>query len=277
MTARIRLAVRAAAVALAGGIAFAACAPGVLATDASIAAISTFSNIPTVTVKVQPDFEVDPKALDFGNVPVGSTKSLHVLVTNVGTDASNYVLAGGATRAGDVFVGSLDPACPSQMSVFPHGKTCGMIYIFKPTSQGPAEDTSGLEISYSESNSPLFFPLTMSGCGAGPNGAGCPTRPTPSATPSPTLQPSNKDGGTQSGPQAQPTGGGVAPVGGPPASDSPASNLSVVPAASGSGSGSLLLTVLVAAAAAAVVGTAFAALVLWRGRQIWEMLTSHRR
>ena len=271
--ARIRLAVQAAAVGLVAGTVFAACAPGALAADAGIQAIPTFTSLPTVTLSLPPNFSIDQTQLDFGDVPVGSFKRIYVTLTNHGSDATDFSVEFGKPNAADF---SFTPDTDCMVKIFTMGRRCFLIYQFAPTSLGFVTASSKFEIDYLGMQFAPQFDVALIGCGVGPNGARCPNRPTPSPTPSPTRL-MNNGGGSQPGPEAQPTGGGVAPVGGPLQSDTPASTPQIVPvAATDIRLGSVFAIVLLTSAVTAVFVAVITGLLVWRGRRIWEFLTSRR-
>jgi hypothetical protein len=271
----MRVVIRAAAIVAAVAVfGFVACVPGVQASPASppVRAIPSISVFPTATLTLMPSFSLDQTTADFGEVLVGTTKTVYVILRNADADAYGPQYVGGAPTSTDFKISFSD--CYDQH--FPAGWTCRVTYTFTPARAGAVTASSAFTITYVGVGPVLpRFTITLTGCGVTP-GAGCPAPATSSATPSATRSATptaTRRPGSGTEPAAAPTGSAVA-VDGAPGSAVPVSTGAALKAAANPTSGPTLLILVLAGAA--VIGCAIVALLIWRGPRIWAMFTSRR-
>src|SRR5262245_46429782 len=132
----VRLLIRVAVVGAAAGMGFLACAPGVVDSQptANVRAFPSISVIPTVTLNMDPPIlSVTPTRLDFGNVPVGTSKSLNAVLTNSGSMASAWDRSGGDPTSSDFTFTWLNCHVGKY---FPYGAVCQLTFTFTPSSTG---------------------------------------------------------------------------------------------------------------------------------------------
>ncbi|MGN6108108.1 MAG: choice-of-anchor D domain-containing protein, partial [Kofleriaceae bacterium] len=98
--------------------------------------------------------EVDPTSLAFGDVAVGSSSPLTLVVKNVGTQTLNY------SRTGTVPAGYSFTGCTSACTLAP-GTMANLVVTFAPTSPGQADFT--LTLTSNDPQSPLSVPVTGRG------------------------------------------------------------------------------------------------------------------
>ncbi len=264
----LRLAMRAAAIAAAGGFAFASCAAGVLVSAANPRAIPSITDFPTATAVLAPEFSISPTTLDLGKVLVGQKAQGYVVLTNTGTTAEQFDLRGGLPTS-DLYEFDVSRYCA--VTNFTHGSDCALFYIFHADTIGRVDATSTISIGYLGAQQRFKLTVHLTAC-AVPDSGICP--PTPASTPTATTKPTNR-GGTRTVAAGQPTGGGSSPLAGEPPSTTPLGTAAASTAPAGSGPG--LVAMMLGSAGAAFAGAVLAGLLFWRGRQIWARLTSGRR
>jgi hypothetical protein len=125
-------------------------------------------------------FSVAPTTLDFGEVAVGATKTIPVVITNTGATSGTPNFAGGAPIDPTNFGGSQNCAGKT----FAPGDSCEFTYIFEPTTEGPLATTTTIGIDANN------YPIAMSGTGT----AATPTTTAPTTT-TPTTGRSTGGGG----------------------------------------------------------------------------------
>lgn len=95
---------------------------------------------------------LNPSALDFGNVPLGTTATLPLQITNT---AANAIVYNGATATGDYAVTG---NCPASGSTLGANSGCSLQIAFTPTQAGTRTGT--LSVSTTASTLPLAATLT---------------------------------------------------------------------------------------------------------------------
>ena len=125
-----------------------------------------------------------PTDLDFGTIPVNSTKAIDVVITNVGTAPVTPNFAGGAPADPTNFDASQDCA---GVPLDP-GDTCSFTYTFQPTTVGP--HTSSTTIGIGVLDDDVDVPITLGGCGDS-GGCGQPPSTTTSSTTTTTTAPTS--------------------------------------------------------------------------------------
>jgi hypothetical protein len=260
----VRIALRAVVVTAVGGLAFAVGVPSVLASPMAAPgpALPSLTDLPTVTLTIDPPkFSINPTALDFGEVAIGSSKSLDAVLTNSGAMA-NFMDYSGGTPNSTAFTFEMKDNCLTKQFYF--GQVCVIRYTFTPSSAGVVNAQSALTVAYSSAGqNPPRFIIALTGCGSGP---GAPCLAPSTASPSATKRP-----GSGGQPAAQPTATAV-PVVGQSTLAAP-QNTAIVSAANSSGQGTNVGLVMLAAVAAAILSSGITVLMVFRGRQIWSMLT----
>lgn len=103
-------------------------------------------------------FSVSPQNLMFGNVAVGATKEIAVVITNTSGVTQSPNFSGGAPIDPTHFGGSQDCAGKT----FAPGATCRFTYEFTPASLGAKSTTTTIGIDSQN------FAITMSGTGVAP-------------------------------------------------------------------------------------------------------------
>jgi hypothetical protein len=121
----------------------------------------TDSAAPTATPNAPttppPGISITPTTLDFGQVPVGTTASILVVVTNGGPGSMTPNYSGGAPNDPQAFGGSQNCAGVTLAEL----GTCEFTYTFTPPAEGFY--TSSTTIGVDAAN----FSIAMSGCGTG--------------------------------------------------------------------------------------------------------------
>lgn len=123
--------------------------------------------------EAQPALSVDPLALDFGSVDVGSEKSLALTLSNNGSVA--LVVSGFAPSSGDYSVdteGGAKP-CGSLPLTIEVGASCTVEVVFGPASEGVSDATLAID-----SENPEAIEVALTGTGQAVNagqlsGGGC--------------------------------------------------------------------------------------------------------
>ena len=105
---------------------------------------------------IQSQLTVTPAALNFGSIAVGSSSSLPLTLTNIGTAALTHLAL---SVSGDF---AITPSCPATLAP---SASCTPVVTFTPAVPGPR--AGSLTIISSDVSSPAAIPLTGTGVGEG--------------------------------------------------------------------------------------------------------------
>lgn len=174
---------------------------------------------------VETDMAINTSTVDFGAVPVGSTATASVTLTNTGGDPFGPInMFGGAPPTAE-----FNASQNCQARTLPAGGSCQVNYSFTASATGTFNDTSSFTISETQSQSDgENFSVALSAVGDDPNATTTTAAPTttttapPSPTPTNPPTPGNPGGG---GNTPGPIGNTPAPPGAAPTTAAPNAEL----------------------------------------------------
>src|SRR5262245_51704278 len=121
--------------------------------------VAILASVPAAKA-VDTPIAISTTAIDFGQVNVGSTRTVAVTLTNTGTDPFLVHMAGGAPSTPE-----FNASQHCELVTLPPGGSCNIVYTFSPTAPDVFNDFSAFNISETANPDGEDFTVTLAGVG----------------------------------------------------------------------------------------------------------------